>query len=205
MQDGALTRTGAGGDIITTDEFRNFELTIDWKIEPGGNSGIFYRASEDSDAIYWNAPEMQVLDDARHPDGQSPLTSAGAAYELYPAPHEVRGDLVFSARDVRNVRPTVDSMRLVKDGDEIARLRKATDISGLGHIAAMQAARPGAWEYEIEAALEAAFRRNGADRVGYPSIVGSGPNTTTLHYDVNRRQTRDGDLMVVDAGAEWGQ
>jgi len=61
------------------------------------------------------------------------------------------------------------------------------------------------YEYEIEAALEAAFRRNGADRVGYPSIVGSGPNSTTLHYDVNRRQTRDGDLVVVDAAAEWGQ
>ena len=52
VQDGALTRTGAGGDIITTDEFKNFELSIDWKIEPGGNSGIFYRASEDRDAIY---------------------------------------------------------------------------------------------------------------------------------------------------------
>ena len=86
VQDGALTRTGAGGDIITTDEFQNFELSIDWKIEPGGNSGIFYRASEDSDAIYWNAPEMQVLDDAKHPDGRSTLTSAGAAYDLYPAP-----------------------------------------------------------------------------------------------------------------------
>src|SRR2546426_5207623 len=57
------------------------------------------------------------------------------------------------------------------------------------------------YEYEIEAVLEAGFRRNGADRVGYPSIVGSGPNSTTLHYDVNRRQTRDGDLVVVDAGA----
>ncbi|HTI05804.1 MAG TPA: DUF1080 domain-containing protein [Gemmatimonadales bacterium] len=86
VQDGALTRTGAGGDIITTDQFTNFELTIDWKIEPGGNSGIFYRASEDSDEIYWNAPEMQVLDDAKHPDGQNPMTSAGAAYDLYPAP-----------------------------------------------------------------------------------------------------------------------
>ena len=85
-QDGTLTRVGAGGDIITTDQFRNFELTIDWKIEPGGNSGVFYRASEDSDAIYWNAPEMQVLDDAKHPDGQNPMTSAGAAYDLYPAP-----------------------------------------------------------------------------------------------------------------------
>jgi len=114
-------------------------------------------------------------------------------------------DLVFAGRDVRNLRPIADSLRLVKDADELARMRKAIDISVLGHIAAMQAARPGAREYEIEAALEAEFRRNGADRVGYPSIVGSGPNSTTLHYDVNRRQTRDGDLVVVDAGAEWGQ
>jgi hypothetical protein len=89
VQDGALTRTGAGGDIITNDQFKNFELSLDWKIEPGGNSGVFYRASEDTDAIYWNAVEMQVLDDAKHPDGQSPLTSAGAAYDLYPAPRGV--------------------------------------------------------------------------------------------------------------------
>jgi len=114
-------------------------------------------------------------------------------------------DLLFSGRDVRNLRPSADSMRLVKDADEVARMRKAVEISVLGHVTAMQAARPGKWEYEIEAALEAEFRRNGADRVGYPSIVGSGPNSTTLHYDVNRRQTRDGDLIVVDAGAEWGQ
>src|SRR5213594_2917745 len=114
-------------------------------------------------------------------------------------------DLVFAGSDVRNLRPSADSMRLVKDADEIGRMRKAVDISVLGHIAAMQAARPGAWEYEIEAALEAGFRRNGADRVGYPSIVGTGPNSTTLHYDVNRRQTKDGDLVVVDAAAEWGQ
>jgi len=87
VKDGALTRTGAGGDIITTDEFKNFELSIDWNIEPGGNSGIFYRAVEDSDEIYWNAVEIQVLDDAKHPDGQNPVQSAGAAYDLYPAPH----------------------------------------------------------------------------------------------------------------------
>jgi len=86
VQEGALTRTGAGGDIITTGEFKNFELSIDWKIEIGGNSGIFYRASEDSEAIYWNAVEMQVLDDAKHPDGQDRMTSAGAAYDLYPSP-----------------------------------------------------------------------------------------------------------------------
>lgn len=86
VQDGALTRVGAGGDIITNDQFKNFELTIDWKIAPRGNSGIFYRASEEKDEIYWNAPEMQVLDDAGHPDAGNRLTSAGAAYDLYPSP-----------------------------------------------------------------------------------------------------------------------
>src|SRR4051812_11470747 len=114
-------------------------------------------------------------------------------------------DLAFSGADVRNILPIVDSMRAVKDADEIARLRRAVDISVAGHIAAMRAARPGMYEYEIEAALEDGFRRNGADRLGYPSIVGSGPNTTTLHYDVNRRRTATGDLVVIDAAAEWGQ
>ncbi len=82
---GALTRVKQAGDIITKDKFANFELALEWKISAGGNSGVFYRASEDDDAIYWNAPEMQVLDDARHPDGQSRLTAAGAAYDVYPA------------------------------------------------------------------------------------------------------------------------
>jgi len=104
-----------------------------------------------------------------------------------------------------NVTSIVDSMRVVKDADEISRLRRAVDISVAGHIAAMRAARPGMYEYELEAALEDGFRRNGADRVGYPSIVGSGPNSTTLHYDVNRRRTENGDLVVIDAAAEWGQ
>ena len=116
-------------------------------------------------------------------------------------------DLIFEGggSDVRNLNALTDSMRAVKDRDEIARLRTAVNISVAGHIAVMQAARPGMYEYELEAVLEDGFRRNGADRVGYPSIVGSGPNTTTLHYDVNRRRTRDGDLVVIDAAAEWGQ
>ena len=83
---GTITRVAEGGDIITTQQFKNFELTLEWNISEGGNSGIFYRASEDDDAIYWTAPEMQVLDDARHADGKSRLTSAGADYGLYEAP-----------------------------------------------------------------------------------------------------------------------
>jgi Domain of Unknown Function (DUF1080) len=84
--DGALTRAAAAGDILTTQKFKNFELTLEWKISEGGNSGIFYRGSEDEDAIYWTAPEMQVLDDAHHEDGKSRLTSSGADYGLYEAP-----------------------------------------------------------------------------------------------------------------------
>ena len=83
---GALTRVAAAGDIVTREQFRDFELSLEWNVAPGGNSGIFYRASEDGDAIYWTAPEMQVLDDARHPDGKSRLTAAGSAFGLYPAP-----------------------------------------------------------------------------------------------------------------------
>ena len=87
--DGALTRAAEGGDIITTERYRNFELALEWKIGPGGNSGIFYSAVEWPSAIYFSAPEMQVLDDALHADGQSPLTSAGSNYGLHPAPRGV--------------------------------------------------------------------------------------------------------------------
>lgn len=84
--DGALTRTGPGGDLVTRSTWKDFELVLDWKVSPGGNSGVFYRAVEGPEAIYQSAPEMQVLDDRLHPDGRSPLTSAGAVYGLYPAP-----------------------------------------------------------------------------------------------------------------------
>src|SRR2546428_1133933 len=83
---GALTRVAAAGDIVTREQFRDFELSLEWNVARGGNSGIFYRASEDDDAIYWTAPEMQVLDDARHPEGKSRLTAAGSDFGLYPAP-----------------------------------------------------------------------------------------------------------------------
>lgn len=139
------------------------------------------------------------------------LRAAGARAPVYvpmgPATREERriSDVAFSGADVRNLLPIVDSMRVVKDSDEIARLRRAVSISVAGHVAAMRAARPGMYEYQIEALVEEGFRSNGADRLGYPSIVGSGPNSTTLHYDVNRRRTETGDIVVVDAAAEWGQ
>jgi len=81
-----LTKSGSVEDIMTRDQFGNFQLAFDWKLSPGGNAGVFYRGTEEYDKIYWSAPEYQLLDDAGHPDGQSRLTSAGADYALYPSP-----------------------------------------------------------------------------------------------------------------------
>ena len=84
--DGTLTKSGSVEDIVTKDQFGNFQLALDWKLSPGGNAGVFYRGTEEYDHIYWSAPEYQLLDDAGHPDGKSRLTSAGSDYGLYPSP-----------------------------------------------------------------------------------------------------------------------
>jgi hypothetical protein len=89
VADGAITRAGPGGDIVTTDAYRDFELALEWKVPQGGNSGVLYRVLESADPIYYSGPEMQVLDDAHHADGRNPLTSAGAAYGLYAPPRGV--------------------------------------------------------------------------------------------------------------------
>lgn len=89
VENGIIVKNSSTGDIITKDEFANFELELDWKLGPGGNAGIFYRGTEEYEHIYWSAPEYQLLDDATAPDGKNRLTSAGAAYALYPPPEGV--------------------------------------------------------------------------------------------------------------------
>jgi len=105
---------------------------------------------------------------------------------------------------VTDLRPSLAAMRLVKDSDEVRRLRTAAEISVKGHLAAMRAAHPGAWEYELEGVAEGTFRSLGAERLAYPSIVGTGINATTLHYDKGRGQLQAGDLVVMDMAAEYG-
>ena len=113
-------------------------------------------------------------------------------------------DSLGRAIQKRNLRMLTGNLRLIKDADEIARMRKAIDITAEAQRDAMKAARPGMWEYELEALIEYTFRRRGAERVGFPSIVGTGINSTTLHYDKGRRQSEAGDLVVMDIGAEYG-
>lgn len=86
VEDGTIVRAAEGPDLITEKEYGNFELALEWKLAPGGNSGIMYLVTEDNEETYFSGPEMQVLDDARHPDGGNRLTSAGSDYGLYAAP-----------------------------------------------------------------------------------------------------------------------
>lgn len=89
MSDGIITKSGVGEDIVTRAEYTDFELAFDWMLDEGGNSGLFYRATEEYPKIYWSAPEFALVDDAGHPDGRNPLTSAGAAHSLYAPPRGV--------------------------------------------------------------------------------------------------------------------
>lgn len=81
--DGALTRVGKAGDIITIEQFEDFELTLEWKVAAGANSGVFYRVTEDEDAMWKTAPEMQVIDNA-YREPLKPAQLAGANYDLHP-------------------------------------------------------------------------------------------------------------------------
>jgi hypothetical protein len=83
--DSMLVRTGPGGDLVTDRQYDSFELELEWKVGPRGNSGIFYWAHQATERIYHNAPEYQVLDNIGHADGMSPMTATGSLYALYPA------------------------------------------------------------------------------------------------------------------------
>lgn len=110
MIDGALTRVGAGGDIVTREQYESFELTLDWKIAPGGNSGVFFHVVEDSTVNYvWETgPEMQVLDNRGHADGKTPSTSAASNFALH-AP----------SQDVTRPVGEWNTARLIVDGPHV--------------------------------------------------------------------------------------
>ena len=93
--------------------------------------------------------------------------------------------------------------RVIKSAEEIAWMRQAAQISVQGHLAAMRVCEPGGFEYQIQAAVEHAFRQQGSPRVAFNTIVASGENACILHYTENNACLKDGDLVLIDAGAEW--
>jgi len=105
---------------------------------------------------------------------------------------------------IEDIAPTLHALRQVKSTDEIELMKKAAEISVNAHKRAMAYAKPGRYEYEVQAELEHTFRLNGALGPAYPSIVASGKNACILHYVDNTRQMQDGDLLLIDAGCSYG-
>jgi len=97
----------------------------------------------------------------------------------------------------------VGRLRAIKSNQEIEYIRKASNITADGLIAAFKMAKPGVWEYEMQAAVEYEYTRQGAMLRGFPSIIGSGQNNLILHYSDNNCQTKNGDLVVMDVGAKY--
>jgi Xaa-Pro aminopeptidase len=103
-----------------------------------------------------------------------------------------------------DVTTLVHELRRRKEPGELELMERAVAITREAHVLAMAQTRPGAYEYEIEAILRGTFRARGSERVAYEPIVASGPNATVLHYVKNQRQMQDGDLLLIDAGCEFG-
>jgi len=104
--------------------------------------------------------------------------------------------------EIRDVRKLLDDMRLIKDGQELDVMRRAARISAGAHRRAMQSARAGLHEYDLEAELLHEFRRHGAQAPAYTPIVAGGANACVLHYVANDQPLKDGDLLLIDAGCE---
>jgi Xaa-Pro aminopeptidase len=111
---------------------------------------------------------------------------------------------VFAPTEIVDPGAILHEMRLRKSPVEVETMRAAARITREAHEGAMARARPGMREYEIEALLIDTFRRHGSERPAYGSIVGSGPNACVLHYRKNDRRIEPGDLLLIDAGCEYG-
>jgi Xaa-Pro aminopeptidase len=110
---------------------------------------------------------------------------------------------IHPPRTIIDPATIIHEMRVLKSPDEIELMQKAADIAAEAHVEAMKTVKPGMKEYEVEAQIEQVFRRRGASGPSYTSIVGAGANATVLHYINNDGELRDGELLLVDAGAEY--
>jgi Xaa-Pro aminopeptidase len=188
--------------------------------KPGRDQVILFLPARDAAMERWTGPRLGPGPEASRATGIVDIRPADRAdseirdlvlAEGSPARRRAlylseRRPQPWNFRQVRteDLDPLMGRLRLLKDGDEIIRLRRAAGITAEALTESMKAAKPGIWEYELEALIEYTFRRNGAERVGFPTIVASGPNAVTLHYDENRRQAQSGELVVEDVGAEFG-
>lgn len=134
------------------------------------------------------------------------VRSRAQGYRAVYADARSRGAVARATRrariDTPGLKEAFAELRIVKDEAEVRLLEKASAATAAGHLVAMRAARPGMWEYQVQAEMEAVFRAEGCPETGYDSIVAAGRNGAVLHYHHNHDRLRAGDLLLIDAGAE---
>ncbi|HUE86078.1 MAG TPA: DUF1080 domain-containing protein [Vicinamibacterales bacterium] len=106
--EGELVRQDKGGDLMTAEQFDDFELRLEWKVTTSGNSGIMFRVTDEGNQTYETGPELQILDNAGHKDGKDPMTSAGSNYAMHPP-----------VRDVTKPVGEWNEVRLIVDGAHV--------------------------------------------------------------------------------------
>jgi Xaa-Pro aminopeptidase len=137
-----------------------------------------------------------------------------AFYTVLPYQHELGGypheketvdwlKLAAPQADVRDIRSDIADLRTVKSPTEIELIRRAVDLSVDAHLEAMKMMRPGLWEYQVAAKMVEVHAMGGSEAEAYAPIVGSGPNSTALHYQKLSRKMEDGDIVVLDVGAQY--
>jgi Xaa-Pro aminopeptidase len=192
----ARAQTGIETVFVTTqfDEFldsmfsrRPFDLSVDAARDDTDHDAFFRALEEGAGRLALRL--------------ESPPGFAAPLSDEYAFANRARERLIGVS--IVNLAPAVHALRQVKTPYEQALLRQSVDISAEAHVAGMKAARPDRFEFEVESAIEQAYLARGAMSPGYPSIVGSGPNANTLHYTASSRQMREGDLLLVDAAANY--
>jgi Xaa-Pro aminopeptidase len=182
----AETWTGkrAGVDGARAEYGADFAYTIDeW-------AGVLERHLKDAERLYW----MQSRDNGVNERVLSAIRAANAL-----RPRSGRESLV-----IEDATPLLGEMRVIKQPDELSTLRTACRVSAEAHRAIMEAIHPGDVEYQVEALIEYLFRNGGCSGPAYGSIAAAGANATVLHYTQNDRTLADGDLLLLDAGGEYG-
>jgi hypothetical protein len=162
--DGTLAKHGHVDDLVTRDQFGNFELELEWKIGKAGNSGIFYRGTREYDEIYWSGPEYQLLDDANAHDGRNRLTAAASAYGLYAPPAGV-------------VKPFGEwnTTRIVVNGDHVEHWlngRKVVEYD----------LRSPEWTAKVAASKFSEYPHYGLAKSGLIGIQGDHPGSLALRH-----------------------
>lgn len=124
--------------------------------------------------------------------------------ELYETIHSLLPPPGRRPNAMVDVLRIIHEMRVIKSPEEIELLQKSITITCDALIEALKAAKPGVYEYELGAVIDYVYKKNGSLRNGFSSIIGSGPRTSVFHYEANNHKTQDGDLVLMDIGAEYG-